>query len=203
MSRSGPRSRREGRALPSVEEPSRHGSRTCRPPVTRGPDPRFDPVWREDRGRMLGLARRMLGDATEAEDVVQEAFGRLARVDLDELEDVGVGSRWSCGGSASIASVPRASATSRPRSARCPTASSRSRRSSPPIRPIASRSTIRCSSRSRSCSTGSRPRSAPRSSCTTSSASPTRPSARSSDARPPRAASSRAGPVAPSGTTRR
>jgi len=37
---------------------------------------------------MLGLARRTLGDTTEAEDVVQEAFGRLARVDLDELEDV-------------------------------------------------------------------------------------------------------------------
>jgi RNA polymerase sigma-70 factor, ECF subfamily len=51
-------------------------------------DPRFDAVWRESRGRMLGLARRMLGDATEAEDVVQEAFGRLARVDLDELDDV-------------------------------------------------------------------------------------------------------------------
>jgi RNA polymerase sigma-70 factor (ECF subfamily) len=53
-----------------------------------GADPRFDAAWREDRGRMLGLARRMLGDATEAEDVVQEAFGRLARVDLNELEDL-------------------------------------------------------------------------------------------------------------------
>ena len=53
-----------------------------------GSDPRFDVVWRDDRDRMLGLARRMLGDATEAEDVVQEAFGRLARVDLDELQDV-------------------------------------------------------------------------------------------------------------------
>src|SRR5262245_55798768 len=51
-------------------------------------DPRFDTVWRADRGRMLGLARRMLGDAIEAEDVVQEAFSRLARVDLDELQDV-------------------------------------------------------------------------------------------------------------------
>jgi RNA polymerase sigma-70 factor (ECF subfamily) len=29
----------------------------------------------------------MLGDAAEAEDVVQEAFGRLARVNLDELDD--------------------------------------------------------------------------------------------------------------------
>lgn len=51
------------------------------------PDPRFDAVWRDDRARMLGIARRMLGDATEAEDVVQEAFGRLARVDFDELQD--------------------------------------------------------------------------------------------------------------------
>jgi len=36
---------------------------------------------------MVGLARRMLDDAGEAEDVVQEAFDRLARVDLDELDD--------------------------------------------------------------------------------------------------------------------
>jgi len=50
-------------------------------------DPRFDAVWRHDRSRMVGLARRMLGDSAEAEDVVQEAFGRLARVDLDELDD--------------------------------------------------------------------------------------------------------------------
>src|SRR5262249_59346127 len=45
-------------------------------------------LWRQDRPRMLGFARRTLGDADEAEDVVQEAFGRLARVDLDELDDV-------------------------------------------------------------------------------------------------------------------
>jgi len=51
-------------------------------------DPRFDAVWRADRGRMIALARRMLGDSAEAEDVVQEAFGRLARVDLDEIDDV-------------------------------------------------------------------------------------------------------------------
>jgi RNA polymerase sigma-70 factor, ECF subfamily len=53
-----------------------------------GSDPRFEAAWRDDRGRMLALARRMLGDAIEAEDVVQEAFGRLASVDLDELDDV-------------------------------------------------------------------------------------------------------------------
>jgi len=57
-------------------------------PAPPGSDPRFEAVWRDDRGRMLTRARRMLGDATEAEDVVQEAFGRLASVDLDELEDV-------------------------------------------------------------------------------------------------------------------
>jgi RNA polymerase sigma-70 factor (ECF subfamily) len=37
---------------------------------------------------MVRAAQRMLGDRAEAEDVVQEAFGRLARVDLDELVDV-------------------------------------------------------------------------------------------------------------------
>jgi RNA polymerase sigma-70 factor (ECF subfamily) len=51
-------------------------------------DARFDVVWRDDRDRMVRLARRMLGDAAEAEDVVQEAFGRLARVDLDDIDDV-------------------------------------------------------------------------------------------------------------------
>jgi RNA polymerase sigma-70 factor (ECF subfamily) len=57
-------------------------------PPTSTTDPRFDALWRGQRDRMLALARRMVGDAAEAEDVVQEAFSRLARVDLDELEDV-------------------------------------------------------------------------------------------------------------------
>ncbi len=51
-------------------------------------DRRFEDVWRRDHGYLLGLATRMLRDPAEAEDVIQEAFGRLARVDLDELEDV-------------------------------------------------------------------------------------------------------------------
>ena len=50
-------------------------------------DPRFEAMWRKDRSRMVALARRMLGDLAEAEDVVQEAFGRLARVDLNEIDD--------------------------------------------------------------------------------------------------------------------
>ncbi len=48
----------------------------------------FEDVWRDDRGYLIGMASRMLGDAAEAEDVVQEAFGRLAGVDLDQIDDV-------------------------------------------------------------------------------------------------------------------
>ncbi len=47
----------------------------------------FDDVWRRDHAYLVGLATRMLGDRAGAEDVVQEAFGRLARVELDELDD--------------------------------------------------------------------------------------------------------------------
>jgi RNA polymerase sigma-70 factor (ECF subfamily) len=48
----------------------------------------FDEVWRDNRAYLIGLATRMLGDAAEAEDVIQDAFDRLTRVDLDELDDV-------------------------------------------------------------------------------------------------------------------
>lgn len=48
----------------------------------------FDDVWADDRGYVLGIASRMLGDHAAAEDVVQETFSRLALVSLDELDDV-------------------------------------------------------------------------------------------------------------------
>jgi len=51
-------------------------------------DRHFAEVWRDDRAYLLGLASRMLGDPTEAEDVIQDAFGRLARVQLDTIDDV-------------------------------------------------------------------------------------------------------------------
>jgi RNA polymerase sigma-70 factor (ECF subfamily) len=48
----------------------------------------FDDVWRNDRGHLLRLAARLLGDQAEAEDVIQDAFDRLTRVDLAEIDDV-------------------------------------------------------------------------------------------------------------------
>src|SRR3954468_15545430 len=88
MSRFGPPSRRHGEHYRRPRNRAAMDHETAAPPSPASTDPRFDEVWREDRGRMLALARRTLGDAAEAEDVVQEAFGRLARVDLDELQDV-------------------------------------------------------------------------------------------------------------------
>jgi RNA polymerase sigma-70 factor (ECF subfamily) len=46
-------------------------------------------AWREHRRRLLDIAFRMLSDLGEAEDAVQEAYARLLRVDIDEIEDVG------------------------------------------------------------------------------------------------------------------
>jgi RNA polymerase sigma-70 factor (ECF subfamily) len=45
-------------------------------------------VWNEHRGDLCAVAERMLGDRSEAEDIVQEAFIRLYRVDVSEIEDV-------------------------------------------------------------------------------------------------------------------
>jgi RNA polymerase sigma-70 factor (ECF subfamily) len=48
----------------------------------------FDDLWREHRAHVLNVAFRMLGNIGDAEDVVQEAFTRLARTDLDAITDV-------------------------------------------------------------------------------------------------------------------
>ena len=46
---------------------------------------RFD----ENRGRLRGVAYRMLGSASEAEDAVQEAWLKLSRSDTGEVENLG------------------------------------------------------------------------------------------------------------------
>jgi RNA polymerase sigma-70 factor, ECF subfamily len=48
----------------------------------------LDALWREHRSYLVDLAFRMLGNIQDAEDSVQEAFTRLLKVDVDELDDV-------------------------------------------------------------------------------------------------------------------
>lgn len=53
----------------------------------RTDDPAFTALWEAHRRRMLDLAFRMLLNFPDAEDVVQEAFARLARSDLAGIDD--------------------------------------------------------------------------------------------------------------------
>jgi RNA polymerase sigma-70 factor, ECF subfamily len=46
-------------------------------------------AWRDHRRHLLDIGFRMLGNLSEAEDAVQDAFARLVRADLDEIDDVG------------------------------------------------------------------------------------------------------------------
>ncbi|MGH9214490.1 MAG: sigma-70 family RNA polymerase sigma factor [Acidimicrobiales bacterium] len=52
-----------------------------------GDDPVLDALWNAHRRRMLDIAFRILLDLGDAEDVVQEAFSRLARADIAALDD--------------------------------------------------------------------------------------------------------------------
>jgi RNA polymerase sigma-70 factor (ECF subfamily) len=45
-------------------------------------------AWRRHRPYLVNLAYQMLGDVGDAEDVAQEAFLRLSRTDLDEIDDI-------------------------------------------------------------------------------------------------------------------
>jgi RNA polymerase sigma-70 factor (ECF subfamily) len=51
-------------------------------------DPRVSEAYREHRPYLVDLAFRMLGDIGSAEDVVQDAFTRLMRADISEIEDM-------------------------------------------------------------------------------------------------------------------
>jgi RNA polymerase sigma-70 factor, ECF subfamily len=48
----------------------------------------LDAAWRDDRRYVLDIALRIVGDLGKAEDAVQEAFTRLFRSDIDEIDDV-------------------------------------------------------------------------------------------------------------------
>jgi RNA polymerase sigma-70 factor, ECF subfamily len=50
--------------------------------------PSVEAAWRSHRPYLVNLAYQMLGDVGEAEDVAQEAFLRLARTDLAEIDDI-------------------------------------------------------------------------------------------------------------------
>jgi RNA polymerase sigma-70 factor (ECF subfamily) len=45
-------------------------------------------AWRRHRPYLVNLGYQILGDVGDAEDVVQEAFLRLSRVDPDEIDDI-------------------------------------------------------------------------------------------------------------------
>ncbi|HEY9304130.1 MAG TPA: RNA polymerase sigma factor SigI [Mycobacterium sp.] len=48
----------------------------------------FAEAWRDHRSYLINLAYQMLGDVGEAEDMVQEAYLRLARADQDAIDDI-------------------------------------------------------------------------------------------------------------------
>src|SRR5271157_200628 len=45
-------------------------------------------AWRRHRPYLVNLGYQIIGDVGDAEDVAQEAFLRLSRVDPNEIEDV-------------------------------------------------------------------------------------------------------------------
>jgi RNA polymerase sigma-70 factor, ECF subfamily len=50
--------------------------------------PSVEAAWRSHRPYLVNLAYQMLGDVGDAEDVAQEAFLRLAREDVAEIDDI-------------------------------------------------------------------------------------------------------------------
>jgi RNA polymerase sigma-70 factor (ECF subfamily) len=55
---------------------------------SQSPSDQITEAWRSHRPYLVNLAYQMLGDVGDAEDIAQEAFLRLSRADLNEIDDV-------------------------------------------------------------------------------------------------------------------
>jgi RNA polymerase sigma-70 factor, ECF subfamily len=55
---------------------------------SQSPSDQITEAWRRHRPYLVNLAYQMLGDVGDAEDVAQEAFLRLARADIREIDEV-------------------------------------------------------------------------------------------------------------------
>ena len=92
-SRRGPppvqRDRRRDAERPPIDAVADLAGRDPQAVMTQPPpvDSAIDDLWRAHHARMLQLTLRMLSDLGDAEDVVQEAFARLTRVDPTTLDD--------------------------------------------------------------------------------------------------------------------
>src|SRR4051812_17115845 len=49
---------------------------------------RIEAAWRDDRAYLTAIASRVLSDPSEAEDVVQDGFARLAVQPVEEIQDL-------------------------------------------------------------------------------------------------------------------
>src|SRR5262245_32374554 len=56
---------------------------------SRDVDVEIGRAWRDHRRHLLDIAFNMLGNLSEAEDVVQEAFTRLVKQDVDRIDNIG------------------------------------------------------------------------------------------------------------------
>jgi RNA polymerase sigma-70 factor (ECF subfamily) len=55
---------------------------------SQSPSDQITEAWHHHRPYLVNLAYQMLGDVGDAEDVAQEAFLRLSRADVEEIDDV-------------------------------------------------------------------------------------------------------------------